>query len=227
VPDLPRDDALQQQAQRLVVLDVQTNPLARSRSRSRARARSLAVALALASALSACKLDDAIPPSASSPAAAASDAESRASARLRAHVLTIPGVADASVVVSRPPSDAFARGARDHRAQPARVAFVVVTSAGADSGVIGDAAVTAARTALGADADVQVQLAPPPAPPRLTSVGPFTVGADSRAALLATLVVALVLVIGLAATLTLALIALRYRRGIKPHQSSSSTTRGS
>jgi hypothetical protein len=214
-----------------VVLDVQAHAVARMRARTAAFAVSatltlalrLALALAFATMLAACKLDDAMPPS---PAVAATDAETREAARLRAHVLTIPGVADASVVVAIRPVDPFARTAAHAAAPPARVAFVVSTRAGADTGVIGDAALTAARTALGADADVQVQIAPAPAATRLVTVGPFRVAAESRGALVATLAIALLLVAGLSAVVAVALVG-AYRRGTRPHQSSTSTTRGS
>jgi hypothetical protein len=202
----------------VVVLDVQAHALARA---TIGVARTLVVALAIVIVgLAACKLDDAMPPT---PAVAATDAETRAAARLRAHVRAVPGVADARVVVSITPVDPFSRTPAP---APARVAFVVATRAGADAAVIGDAAQTAAHVALGADADVQVQLAPAPPVPRLVAVGPFRVAAESRNALVATLVVALLLVGGLAAALAVAL-ARGYRRGIRPHQSSTSTTRGS
>jgi hypothetical protein len=207
----------------VVVLDVQAHPLAPRLQRAAAFAVAAALALAFATMLGACKLDDAMPPT---PAVAATDAQSREAARLRAHVLAIPGVADASVVVAITQVDPFARTAAHAAAPPARVAFVVATRAGADTGVIGDAALTAARTALGADADVQVQIAPVPAAPRLVDVGPFRVAAESRAALVVTLALALLLVGGVSAALAVALVAF-YRRGTRPHQSSTSTTRGS
>ena len=186
-----------------MVLDVQANLVA--------------VVVALALALGACRVDDAMPPT---PAAAATDAEARAAARLRDHLRAVPGVADASVVVAITPADPFAR---DQAPRPPRVALAVATTAGADTAVIGDAAVSAARVALGADVDVQVQIAPPPQAPRLVAVGPFDVSERSRGPLLVTLALALAALGGLAAALALAL----YRRGTRPHQSSTSTTRGS
>lgn len=164
-----------------------------------ALALALPIAAITALALGACKLDDAMPPT---PAAAASDAEAREAVRLRDHLLATPGVASTHVVVELSPIDPFAR-APQHA--PARVAIVVATSPGADTAVIGDAAQAAARAALGSDADIQVQIAPPPATPRVVSVGPFDVAARSRTLLVATLVVALLLVGGLAAALAVAL----------------------
>ncbi|HUQ02813.1 MAG TPA: hypothetical protein VM261_09980 [Kofleriaceae bacterium] len=205
---------------------MQAHALARD---TRALARAFAAALVLAACVAACKLDDAMPPT---PAAAATDAETREAARLRAHVLAIPGVVDASVVVSITPIDPFARTSTATAAAatalppPARVAFVVATRAGADTGVIGDAAQTAAHAALGANADVQVQIAPAPAAPRLVAVGPFRVTAGSRNALLVTLALALLAVGGLSTALAVSLVR-AYRRGMRPHQSSTSTTRGS
>jgi hypothetical protein len=160
---------------------------------------------------------DALPPS---PSAAASADEARVTERLRRHLATVPGVGGASVLVHVPPRDPFVRG----NAAPARASIVVVTTAGADIGTIGDAAQVAARTILGDDAQVEVQLIPPPPPsPPMARVGPFRVAAASRGPLIATLALALTAIAALAAALAWAL----YRRGISPHQSSDSTTRGS
>ncbi len=180
-------------------------------------ATATATATALVFALAACRVDETLPPA---PAAAATAAEGRQAERLRAHIATTPGVAAVNVLVTLPPSDPFARTAT---ATPARAAVVVATTAGADTGVIGDVSISAARTVLGPDVDVQVQIAPPPAVPRLTQLGPFDVAAGSRRALIATLAFALIVAGGLAAALVWAL----YRRGTRPHQSRTRTTRGS
>jgi hypothetical protein len=214
---MPRRDALEQQAKRVVVLDVQTDAVirdARGSAAPRGAARApactalIAAAIALiaaAVALAACKVDESLPPTS---AAATADAESREATRLRDHILATPGVASASVVVELTATDPFARTPKQ---VPARVAIVVATRAGADTGVIGDAAQAAAHTALGADADVQVQIAPPPQAPRLVSVGPFDVTPATRTALVVTLVITLLLVGILAAALALALVVARRR----------------
>jgi hypothetical protein len=168
-------------------------------------------------ALSSCA-GDALPPS---PTAAASADEARITERLRRHLASIPGVGGASVLVHVPPRDPFARTIPP---APARASIVIVTAAGADIGALGDTAQAAARTILGDDAQVEVQLTPPPPrSPSMARVGPFRVAASSRGPLIATLALALTAIAALAAALAWAL----YRRGISPHQSSDSTTRGS
>ena len=181
----------------------------------------LLIAALAAAALAACAVDDRLPPS---PQAAATADEARLGERLRAHLEQVPGVARASVVVHVPPLDPFARTAAAPAPAAARAAIVLATGPGADPALLGDAAVTAGRALLGPDADVQVQIAPPPPPtPALVRVGPFRVAPSSRGLLVAVLATALALIAALSAALALAL----YRRGISPHQSSTSTTRAS
>ncbi len=194
------------QAWCLVVLDVQAHVLSPGRA---------VIVVAVLAAVCACR--DAMPPS---PAEVAAETEARQAERLRAHVLRTPGVAEASVLVAAPATDPLARAPAPG---PARVAIVVTTTPGADTGIIGDAAIAAARTTFGADADLQVQVVPPPASTRLVDVGPFRVAESSRRAVAFAIAIALLVIGGLAAGLAWTL----YRRGIKPHQSSTSTTRGS
>lgn len=196
--------------------------------------------------IGACAVDDRLPPS---PEVAATAEEARLAERLRVHLAAVPGVASASVIVHIPPVDPFARApvarapvapskaeglpslSRDEgpasaaaAPAPARAAIVLATRAGADPALLGDAAITAGRAVLGPGADVQVQIAPPPPPsPALVRVGPFRVAPSSRGPLVAVLATALAAIAALSAALALAL----YRRGINPHQSSTSTTRGS
>jgi hypothetical protein len=69
-------------------------------------------------------------------------------------------------------------------------------------------------------------VAPPVRPPVVTAaVGPFVVAAGSRGALRATLALGLLVILALAGIL--AYRERQTRRGIRPHQSSASTTRGS
>lgn len=188
------------------MLHVQADPVSR-----------LAASALVACALAACDARRALPPA---PAAAATADEARHALRLRAHLEATPGVRAASVLVAVPPVDPLARSpARP----PARVSIVVATGPGADAAVIGDVALAAARAALGPDVDAAVQLAPTPAAPRLARVGPFEVAPGTRPLLVATLALALLVIGGLAAALFRAV----YRRGTSPHQSSTSTTRGS
>jgi hypothetical protein len=192
----------------VVVLDVQADRLIHT------------LAFAFALALAACAVDDQLPPA---PHVAASADERRIATQLREHLAAVPGVAGASVIVHVPPRDPFAR-APSPAAPAARAAIVLATRPGADAALLGDAAIAAGRAVLGPAADVQVQIAPPPPrAPALVRVGPFRVTPASRAPLIALLATALAAIAALSTALAVAL----YRRGINPHQSSASTTRGS
>lgn len=194
-----------------MVLDVQADRL----STKHRRAAVLALVLGLAGCI-----EDRLPPS---PAAATSAAEAEAAARLERHLAALPGVGGATVLVHLAPRGPFARGPATAAAPP-RAAIALTAAAGADPAALADAARGAARTLLGPEAATEVHVSPPPAAaPALVQVGPFRVAAASRGPLIATLAAALLAVAALAAALARA----AYRRGIRPHQSSASTTRGS
>jgi hypothetical protein len=134
--------------------------------------------------------------------------------RLEAQLAAIPGVTTASVVVHRPFVDPLA----PVQAPIAPSASVVVVGTGDVEPMVQHVA-----AAVLPDVPMSILVAPPVPPPVKTAkVGPFVVAEDSRRALQATLGIALALIAGLAGY-----VAWTQRRGIRPHQSSASTTRGS
>ncbi len=165
----------------------------------RRRGARRALVLASLMAVAGCDVERSLPPV---PAAARADDETRLAERLRAHVLAIPGVAGATVVVHLAVPDPFARVAA---AGPARVAAVIATRSGADPRPLHDATVAAARTLAGPDAQLAVDVIPPPTSPALTSVGPFEVTPRARVGLLVTLAAGLTTIAALAGALTWAL----------------------
>lgn len=143
------------------------------------------------------------------------DAEDVADARrLEQQLAALPSVSRASVVVHRPFVDPL-EPQRD--VQPARASVLLVSTADLES------TVKQLATAALPDVPVSIVIVPPSPPPvKTATVGPFVVAEGSRRALQATLAIALALIAGLAGY-----VAWSQRRGIRPHQSSASTTRGS
>lgn len=152
-----------------------------------------------------------------SPRARHDAADGADAGQLERQLAAIPGVASASVVVHRPFVDPLAPPSPP----TAATASVLVVEARSDPS-IEQRVRTLARAAL-PDVPVSIVVAPPVAPPVATAnVGPFVVAAESKRALQATLAIALAVIAALAGY-----VAWNQRRGIRPHQSSASTTRGS
>jgi len=112
-------------------------------------------AVAIAALLTGCALDDRLPPS---PQTAAHRAEDRRAAQLEAHLRGLPGVLDVAVVVALPVDDPLAP---PRPARP-RAAVALSLDARADRGVVARASSAAARTLLGAEVELAVELVPAP-----------------------------------------------------------------
>jgi type III secretory pathway lipoprotein EscJ len=150
--------------------------------------------LVLAIALVACDGD------AWSPRAERERAAKERAAELAAHLETIPGVAEASVVLDLPYADPLAVEAP---AAPPRASVVLALEPGADTAAAEVAATRAVAGAI-AGAEVTVITAAPAPGEALVAVGPFRVAAGSRTPLLAALAAALLAIAGLAAWIAIA-----------------------
>lgn len=124
-------------------------------------------------------------PDAWSPEAAHRREAAARAAALDAHLATLPGVARASVIL-----------------EDTRASVVLALAPGADADAATASARTATASAEGIDpAAVSVVAAAPAPRDELVDVGPFRVAAGSRAGLIATLAIALVIIAGLGAWL--------------------------
>jgi hypothetical protein len=138
-------------------------------------------------------------PDAWSPGAERERAERRRVETLAAHLETLPGIEQASVMVT-----------------PPRASVVLALEPGAaapDPDAI-RRAVTAAIDGVD-PAAIEIAAAGPPPRDPVVSVGPFEVAAGSRGPLIATLAGGLVVIAGLAGWIALVGVR-RYRRGISP-----------
>lgn len=134
-----------------------------------------------------------------------------AAVELAAHLSVLPGVARASAIVHTPFADPLAPPAPAARTT---ASIAIAIAPGLDAARVSRDARTLATAALGADsADVTIAVEAVPDVPALATVGPFTVAARDRGALVATLVLALAIIAALAAWI--ALLQLR-RRGMRP-----------
>ncbi|MEZ4401993.1 MAG: hypothetical protein R3B06_18325 [Kofleriaceae bacterium] len=167
--------------------------------------------LVVAALLAGCGLDRRLPPTAAERAQAA---ERVAGARLARQLEHLPGVAAASALVVLPVDDPLAPTTD----RPPRAAITVVALPAAAPALV-EASHAAARALLGEAATIEVTTVPVAA----SSAGPGR--ARRRAwALVALMIGAAAVAVGLAMARRRAVV--RYR-GIRPHQSRSSTTRGS
>lgn len=183
----------------------------------------VALAIAAVVALGAAGCDRDLVPSPRAQHDARQDADA---GRLEAQLAAIPGVARARVVLHRPFVDPLAPPGTRVAAGSAAILLVPDATTAADT--LDGSARRLARAALPdlAAAAITVEVvAPARAPVTTAAVGPFEVAAHSQTALRATLALAFAAIAALAAVLAY---RERYRRrGIRPHQSSTSTTRGS
>ncbi len=161
--------------------------------------RGLVALLATAALGSACSIEDALPPS---PAAAARAADDALGRRLRAHLIALPMIADAEVVIERAPPDPLAR--TPAVATPS-VTIALVADADAPVDRLDGLARAAARTLVGDDARTAITILPVHRRPTLARLGPFTVAASARGPLLAVIAGALAVIAVLAAALTVVL----------------------
>jgi hypothetical protein len=167
--------------------------------------RARLAALGLTVAVTGCAARDVLPPD---PATAARAADRARAAVLRAHLLALPPITAASVVVDRAAPDPLARRPT---APPPTVAVALVADPAADRERLAALARAAAAVTIAADARVSVAVLPSPDRPDLARLGPFTVAAPARAPLLALVAGALFAVAALAGAL--AFVLLRQRRG--------------
>lgn len=125
------------------------------------------------------------------------------STRLATQLAELPGAVRADVTLHRPIVDPFT-----HAATPASAAIVIVVDDRADRAAIADAARRLAHGTAPEIADPTIAVEVGATRPELARVGPFTVEARTKTALVATLAAALALIAALAGWL-----AYRYRRG--------------
>lgn len=134
-----------------------------------------------------------------SPRAERARAESERAAALAAHLETLPGVREASVVLELPISDPLAPpcAAVPCTARQSRASVVLALDPGADPAAAESAARGAVAGAIAGAAVTVVTAAPPPSE-SLVAVGPFRVAEASRVPLLAALAAGLLAIAGLA-----------------------------